>query len=70
MAVAEFEGSKPELNLLSELVKSPMSTVDLSEINDFDASEHIGFEFIRKDQYEVPTKATVIEVDDETEKSC
>eukprot|EP00957_Ditylum_brightwellii_P091750 6985894-Ditylum_brightwellii.AAC.1 len=45
-----------------------MPTVDPSEINGFDASEHIGFEFIRKDQREVPTKATVIEVDDKMGK--
>eukprot|EP00957_Ditylum_brightwellii_P022187 1673981-Ditylum_brightwellii.AAC.1 len=72
MAVAEFEGSQPEtqseLNLLSELVKSPIPTVDSSEINGFDIREHISLEFIRKDQCEAPTKATVIEVDDETGK--
>eukprot|EP00957_Ditylum_brightwellii_P103265 7870580-Ditylum_brightwellii.AAC.1 len=74
-AVVEIEGSKPEkkstlpsLDLLLEMVNSPMPEFDPSDIDGFDASKHIGLEFIRKDKYEVPTKAKVIEVDDETGK--
>eukprot|EP00957_Ditylum_brightwellii_P059532 4520548-Ditylum_brightwellii.AAC.1 len=45
-----------------------MPVVDHSEINGFDANEHIGFEFVHKDKREVSTKTKVIEVDEETGK--
>eukprot|EP00957_Ditylum_brightwellii_P190807 14526241-Ditylum_brightwellii.AAC.1 len=40
-----------------------MPVVDSSEINGFDATEHIGFEFVHNDKCKVPTKTKVIEVD-------
>eukprot|EP00957_Ditylum_brightwellii_P004005 304628-Ditylum_brightwellii.AAC.1 len=43
-----------------------MPVVDLSEINGFDAAEHIRFEFVCKDKHEVPTKTKVIEVYEDT----
>eukprot|EP00957_Ditylum_brightwellii_P107826 8225390-Ditylum_brightwellii.AAC.1 len=67
-AVKEVERSQPTLDLLSDLVNSPIPVVDPSEINGFDATEHIGFEFLRKDKCKVPTKMEVIEVDVNTGK--
>ena len=64
--VEEVEKSQPTLDLLSDIVNSPMPVVDPSEINGFDATEHIGFEFVRKDKRKVPTKTKVIEVDEDT----
>ena len=66
--VEEVEGSQPTLDLLSDIVNSPMPVVDPSEINGFDATEHIGFEFVRNDKRKVPTKTKVIEVDEDTGK--
>eukprot|EP00957_Ditylum_brightwellii_P097343 7414034-Ditylum_brightwellii.AAC.1 len=45
-----------------------MSVVDPSEINDFDVTKCIGFEFVCKDKHEVPTKTKVIKVDEDTGK--
>ena len=64
--VEEVEGSQPTLDLLSDLVNSPIPVVDPSDVNGFDATEHIGFEFVRNDKSKVPTKTTVIEVDEDT----
>eukprot|EP00957_Ditylum_brightwellii_P062054 4708953-Ditylum_brightwellii.AAC.1 len=64
----EVEGSQPILDLLLDLVNSPMPGVDPSEINDVDATEHIGFDFVHKDKHKVPTKTKVIEVDEDTGK--
>ena len=47
-SVVEFEGSKPQLDLLSDIVNSPMPVVDPSEPNGFNAQEHIVIEFIEK----------------------
>eukprot|EP00957_Ditylum_brightwellii_P187394 14271840-Ditylum_brightwellii.AAC.1 len=44
-AMEEVEGGQPTLDLLLGLVNSPMPVLDPSEINGFDATEHIGFEF-------------------------
>ena len=77
--VEEVEGSQndskqanneqlPSLDLLSDIVNSPTPVLDPSEINGFDASKHIGLEFVHKDSQQIPTKAKVIEVDDETGK--
>ena len=66
LVVEEVEGSQPTLDLLSDLVNSPMPVVDPSDVNGFDATEHIGFEFVRNDKSKVPTKTTVIEVDEDT----
>eukprot|EP00957_Ditylum_brightwellii_P102781 7832712-Ditylum_brightwellii.AAC.2 len=46
-----------------------MSVVDSSEINGFDAMEHIDFEFGCKDKHAVPTKVKVIKVDEDTRKA-
>eukprot|EP00957_Ditylum_brightwellii_P181426 13820086-Ditylum_brightwellii.AAC.1 len=43
-----------------------MPVVDPSKINDFDATEHIGFEFVCKDKGKAPTKTNIIEVDEDT----
>eukprot|EP00957_Ditylum_brightwellii_P031549 2392580-Ditylum_brightwellii.AAC.1 len=45
-----------------------MPVVDPSEINGFNATEHICFEFVHKDKRKVPTKTKVIEVDEDTGK--
>eukprot|EP00957_Ditylum_brightwellii_P140456 10701497-Ditylum_brightwellii.AAC.1 len=45
-----------------------MPVVDPSEINGFNATEHIGFEFVHNDKRKVPTKTKVIEVDEDTGK--
>eukprot|EP00957_Ditylum_brightwellii_P069258 5257825-Ditylum_brightwellii.AAC.1 len=45
-----------------------MPVVDPSEINGFDVTEHIGFEFVCNDKHKVPTKTKVIEVDEDTGK--
>eukprot|EP00957_Ditylum_brightwellii_P181018 13790272-Ditylum_brightwellii.AAC.1 len=66
LAMEEAEGSQPTLDILLDLVNSPMPVVDPSEINGFDATEHIGFEFVCKDKRKVPTKTKVIEVDKDT----
>ena len=55
-AMEEVEESQPTLDLLSDLVNSPMPVIDPSEINGFDATAHIGFEFVCKDKHEVLTK--------------
>eukprot|EP00957_Ditylum_brightwellii_P091386 6957899-Ditylum_brightwellii.AAC.1 len=47
-----------------------MTVVDPSEINGFDATKHIGFEFDCKDKCEVPSKTKVIEVDEDTGKEA
>eukprot|EP00957_Ditylum_brightwellii_P011278 853250-Ditylum_brightwellii.AAC.1 len=67
-AVKEIEGSQPTLDLLLDLVSSSMPVADHSEINELDANEHIGFEFVHKDKCEVPTEAKVIKVDEDTGK--
>ena len=66
-SVKEVEGSqdsKIKLDLLSELVNSHTPEVDITEIDGL--KDHIGFEFVRKDSREVPTKAKVIEIDEDT----
>eukprot|EP00957_Ditylum_brightwellii_P179455 13670567-Ditylum_brightwellii.AAC.1 len=70
---AEIEGSQqqtaPTMDLLSELVNSPMPVIDSTKINiTFNTEEHIGMEFIRNDQHSVPTKTNVIEVNEDTGK--
>eukprot|EP00957_Ditylum_brightwellii_P150700 11474315-Ditylum_brightwellii.AAC.1 len=67
--VEEIEGSQQTLDLLSDLVNSPMPVVDPSKINGFDAMEHIGFELVCKDKHDVTTKTKVIEVDEDTGKA-
>lgn len=68
---------KPELDdfkldMLSELANSNMPTVEKTEYSPespgFDPNNHLGMQFIRKDQAGVPTKTTVTEVDEETGK--
>mmetsp|Transcript_1296 Transcript_1296/g.1575 ORF Transcript_1296/g.1575 Transcript_1296/m.1575 type:complete len:358 (+) Transcript_1296:276-1349(+) len=56
------------LDLLSELVNSPTPIWDPTTVNGFEAKDHIDFEFIHKDKRGIPTKAKVIEVDEETGK--
>ena len=72
-AVEDIEGSKtekgqPKLDFLSDIVKSPTPEVDVTEINGFNAQDHIGLEFVRKDWRDVPCKTKVIEVDEDTGK--
>jgi len=55
-----------ELDLLSEITNSAMPLIDKTE---FQVSDHIGLEFVRKDPAGVPVKTKVIEVDDETGKA-
>ena len=67
--VRDFEGSEKadvKIDLLSDIVKSTSPEVNITTINDFNTSEHIGFEFIRKDQQDVPAKTKIIEVDEDT----
>eukprot|EP00957_Ditylum_brightwellii_P098002 7464460-Ditylum_brightwellii.AAC.1 len=45
-----------------------MLVIDPSENNSFDANEHIGLEFIRKDQCKLAARAKVIEVEEDTGK--
>ena len=66
---SEIEGSppqEPQLDLLSDLVNSPMPVFDPTE---FEAKDHIGFEFVHTDKQEIPTKAKVIEIDEDTGKA-
>jgi len=39
---------------------------DITKINGFNAEEHVGLEFLRKDARDVPSNVKVIEVDEET----
>eukprot|EP00957_Ditylum_brightwellii_P175310 13345986-Ditylum_brightwellii.AAC.1 len=45
-----------------------MPVVDPSEINGFDVTEYIGFEFVCNNKRKVPTKTKVIEVDEDKGK--
>ena len=72
-AVEDIEGSKtekgqPKLDFLSNIVKSPTPEVDVTKINSFNVQDHIGLEFVRKDQRDVLCKTKVIEVDKDTGK--
>eukprot|EP00957_Ditylum_brightwellii_P038131 2883497-Ditylum_brightwellii.AAC.2 len=65
----EVEGSGTKdisLNLLLEIVNSLTPVLDPTEVNGFQPEQHIGLEFIHKDDKGVPTKATVVEVDEDT----
>ena len=69
--VAQVEGSPPPapaLDLLSEIVNSPTPTFDPTNINGFNPNDHLGMEFIHMDKQGIPTKATIMEVDEETGK--
>jgi len=66
---AKSEGSPPAspgLDLLSEMCNSSPPEFDITQINGFNANDHIGLEFLKKDSRNVPAKAKVIEVDEET----
>ena len=72
LVVGEIEGSKTSeteninLNFLSEIVNSPIPEVDIIQVNSFDAREHIGMEYIKKNKGGVPTIVKMIEVDEDT----
>eukprot|EP00957_Ditylum_brightwellii_P147392 11223810-Ditylum_brightwellii.AAC.1 len=73
--VAKVEGSQVssqasnlQLDLLSDLVNSPTPTVDSTNINCFNPNDHIGMEFIHMDKKGIPTKVTIMEVNEETGK--
>jgi len=54
-----------QLDLLSEMMNSSMPTVDKTE---FDPNDHIGLQFIRRDNAGLAVSTKVVEVDDETGK--
>ena len=70
----EVEGSKTsdrnklELHLLTEMVNSSTPEVDITIVNGFDANDHIGIEFVKKDKRDFPTKVTVVEVEKDNGK--
>ena len=69
--MVQVEGSEPstlKLDLLSELVNSPTPTWDPTSINGFNPHDHIGKEFIHMDKKGIPTKSTIMEVDEDTGK--
>ena len=72
--VGEVVGSKTsdknelELDLLTEMVNSNTPEVDITTVNGFDANDHVGMEFVKKDKRDVPTKVTVVKVDKDTGK--
>ena len=58
----------PDLDLLSDLAISSPPEIDLSNINGFDATKHVGEQFVREDKQQILTETKIIEVDDDTGK--